>query len=178
MATAAAAVNLPSPSDFNVHSVSVQHELGGSIHTTSQLHLIEQPHSEDAVSKYYIGLSPQEAASLSWSEVNLKLGPGVLPDQRSTADLSYEGSLAISSSTPDLTHLYSLELPPRFLQQNDPGLNIERSNITIAVDLAFHHLSEALPKAVSQKEDASLLWAGDAVPRSVYGAGKVRVKAR
>lgn len=177
-AAAAAASSSPSPSDFKVHSISVEHQLGGSIHTTSQLHLVEQPNSTSDESLYFIGLSPEEAAALSWSEVNLKLGPGIAPDQRATVDLDYQGSLHHGSAASEITHLYSLQLPPRFLEQADPELDIGRSNITIAIDLVFHHLSEALPKAVAQKEEASLLWKGDAVPRTVYGAGKTRVKAR
>ncbi|CAO1630039.1 unnamed protein product [Parajaminaea phylloscopi] len=174
----AASAKSPAPSDFNVHSISVEHDLGGSLHRSNQIHLVEQPHSASAESRFFIGLSAAEAAALSWSEVNLKLGPGVQPDQRATVDLEYEGSQAYGPDAVDTTHLYSLQLPPRFLEQVDPDLNVQRSNITIAVEMAFHHLGEALPRAVAQKESPSLLWKGDAQPRALYGAGKVRVKAR
>ncbi|CAO1617559.1 unnamed protein product [Sympodiomycopsis kandeliae] len=169
----------PQASDYNVHSISVNHELGGSLHSTSQLHLVQQPEETPLDSKYYIGLSAVEAASLSSSEVNLKFGPGILPNQRAVAALTPEGSVeSFSDGIVDLTHLYSVELPHSFFTKSDAADNIVTPNITIAVDLTFHKLSEALPKAVPQKAAASLLWEGDATPRSPYGVGKVRVKAR
>lgn len=171
-----------SPSDFHVHSISVNHELGGATHSTSQLHLVEQPNPASASvnPRYYIALSPQEAASLSWSEVNVKFGPGLETQHRAVLPLRDE-HYSIPGESP--THLYSIELPKSFLVRRgeaaaDANSGIVTPNITIAVDLGFHHVSEALPKAVTQKEDASLLWKGDAVPRSVYAVGKTRVKAR
>lgn len=177
---ATARADQPDVSAFKVHSISVNHELGGSAHSTSQLHLIQQPDEPKVDLKYYIGLSPAEATSLSSSEVNLKFGPGVLPDQRAVVPLTPEGSAEVLSEdgSVDVTHLYSVALPQRFLEKSDPQANIVTPNITIAVDLLFHKLSEALPKSVAQRSEAALLWEGDAVPRTVYGAGKVRVKAR
>ncbi|CAO1625453.1 unnamed protein product [Jaminaea pallidilutea] len=177
-AALASAVSLPSPSDFKMHSISVNHELGGSTHQTSQLHVFEQPKGPDSSSKYFIGLSPAEAATLSWAEVNLKIGAGIEPEQRGVADLHYEGSVSeIQIEEP--THLYSVTLPPYFMQNHDPNdRGIVTPNITVAVDLLFQHLSQPLPKAVSQKQDASLQWQGDVHPRTPYGCPKVRVKAR
>ena len=169
----------PHPSDFHVHSISVNHELGGSAHSTSQLHLIQQPDKPKVDLKYFIGLSASEAASLSSSEVNLKFGPGVLPNQRAVVPLTPQGSIeSLAGEEIDITHLYSIDIPQSFLEKSDPAANVVTPNITIAVDLLFHKLSHALPKAIAQKQEASLLWQGDATPRTVYGAGKVRVKAR
>lgn len=188
-AATATAVTLPPASDFLVHSISVNHELGGILHQTSQLHLIQQPdvsasadEQSTTASRYFIGLSPQEAAALSHSEVNLKFGPGILPEQRAVAPLHPEGSVLTShadnDASADLTHLYSIELPPAFLQRNDKAHNVVTPNITVSVDLLFHKVSQPLPKQIGQKDAPSLLWEGDSIPRAVYGAGKVRVKAR
>lgn len=166
----------PSPSDFTVHSISVNHELGGAHHKLSQLHLVQQPDDPVRGKKYYIGLSSAEASSLSQNEVNLKYGPGIEPFQRATTGLRAEGSVAGSAGSADLTHLYSLELPDNFLEKSPEG--IVTPNITISIDFLFHRLASPLPKLIGQSDSASLLWEGDSVPRTPYGANKVRVKAR
>lgn len=172
------ASSLPSPSDFLVHSISVNHELGGALHGSSQLHLIEQPASA-AVTKYFIGLSALEAASLSSNEVNLKFGPGMLPEQRSAAYLKSEGSIETThgAGESDVTHLYSVEIPEGFFKRPE-NTNVVVPNITISVDMIFHRLSEPLPKTVAQRAGVSLVWEGDSVPRTPYGARRVRVKAK
>lgn len=174
---------LPPSNDFIVHSMSVNHVLGGAIQETSHLHVIQKRELRNELllpepsalqeAKYYIALTSDEAAALAHSEVFLQAGNGQSATYKDAGQLLPEGLVSVPHeaglSAVGPLQLYSIRIPHDLLAAE----GVISRNVTVAMHLVFHKLSEPLPKAATQSELATFISQVDSAPLAVYGAGEV-----
>ena len=180
----------PAPEDWRVTSIVRTVDLGGTVTTLSDTHVIRGhahaplPSSDGEVEPYYFAFSPSDASHLSALEATVKFGVGITPQQRGILAVQDEGPLDVDvqqylSSNQSATarpRLYSVRLPAAYLQRAREEEQVP--DITVTVQAHLFHTSEPLPLSVGQKDSQFLLWRGDASPIAVYDVEKARVKVK
>jgi oligosaccharyltransferase complex subunit alpha (ribophorin I) len=189
----------PSAQDWRVTNIVRTLELGGTVTTLSDIHVIrapagaEEPASDDDPARpYYFAFSQADASKISILEATVKFGVGVTAKQRGILPVQDEGLLDADTSRDRFTqhlplgnessvasrlHLYSVQIPAAYLRRAHKEEQVP--DITIYLHALLLHASVPLPTSVAQTESQFLLWSGDASPVAVYDVevSKVKVKS-